>query len=148
MIRFGFPGNPEDLAEIGPTLPVQIGFDPQFRPEDPHTVILPERRYPALIDTGAHSSCIDSQLAEALGLPIIDRIRVGGVGGSTEVNAHLAQIYVPSLDHTIYGEFSGVHLALGGQPHQALLGRDFLRRFTFAYEGRNGTCVIVDESRR
>ena len=43
-----------------------------------------------------------------------------------KVTVHLAQIYVPSLDFTVYGRFSAVHLAAGGQAHQALIGRTFL----------------------
>ena len=55
---------------------------------------------------------------------------------------HLAQIYVPALDFTMYGVFAGVHLTAGGQPHYALMGRTFLQEFTLVYEGRTGTVTL------
>ena len=55
-----------------------------------------------------------------------------------EVNYHLAQIYVPSLNHTIYGSFAGVHLVAGGQPHTVLIGRNLLRDFRMKYDGLTG----------
>ena len=55
---------------------------------------------------------------------------------------HLAQVRIPSLGFTIYGAFAGVHLAAGGQPHKALIGRTFLRAFTMVYKGGTGTVTI------
>ena len=52
---------------------------------------------------------------------------------------HLAQIHVPDVNFTIYGEFAGVHLRAGGQPHDALIGRDFLQHFTMTYNGYSGS---------
>jgi hypothetical protein len=51
---------------------------------------------------------------------------------------------VPTLNVTIYGAFAGVHLAAGGQLHQALIGRTFLSSFSFTmvYEGATGTVTI------
>ena len=65
----------------------------------------------ALVDTGASESCIDSLLATELGLPVVDRRSVSGTHGAHPVNVHLAQVYVPTLDFTIFGTFAGVHLA-------------------------------------
>ena len=65
--------------------------------------------------------------------------------GPHEFNYHLAQIYVPDLDHTIYGQFAGVHLAAGGQPHVALIGRTFLRDYTMTYEGRTGQVTLSND---
>ena len=132
------------LTTHGPTVHVNIGFDEAFRPEaviqtPPQPGVTDIR---ALVDTGATTSCIDSVLATDLGLPIVDRQQFGGVGGEHEFNMHLAQIHVPVLDITIYGEFAGVHLAAGGQLHRALLGRTFLRRFVMVYEGHTGTVTI------
>lgn len=63
------------------------------------------------------------------------------------VNLYLAQIYVPDLGYTIYGKFTGVHLAAGGQEHSAVLGRSFLRRFKMTYDGQNGTVILEREDR-
>src|SRR5258706_7979829 len=88
------------LVAIGPTLFVQIGFDPTFDPlaipiGSPN---LPTNLLHALVDSGATESCIDSTIATALNLPIIDRRSVSGVHGAGEVNMHLAHIHIPALN--------------------------------------------------
>ena len=55
---------------------------------------------------------------------------------------HLAQIYVPALGWTVFGQFAGVHLIAGGQLHYALIGRTFLRNFTMVYEGKTGSVTL------
>ena len=109
-------------VQLGPTIPVCIGFDVNFRANSKNAPCLPEQIYPALIDTGATESCIDSDLAALLGLLIVDIVRMGGIDGSAEFNLHAAQVMIPSLKSFIYGRFAGVHLRAGGQPHQALPG--------------------------
>lgn len=135
----GFP-EPDSLVRFGPTLKVLIGFDPHFRPDSPPGLAANE--YHALVDTGASDSCIDSVVASALKLPVIDRINVAGAHGSGEVNVYLAQIKITALDCTIYGRFAGVHLHAGGQPHSALIGRTFLRHMTMEYNGKTGSVTI------
>jgi predicted aspartyl protease len=131
------------LQQNGPTIFVDIGFDATFQPT------LPVKRpvagitgISALVDTGAGESCIDSMLATQLNLPIVDRRHVSGCHGSQEVNMHLAQVYFPALNFTIWGAFAGVHLAAGGQIHRALIGRTFLRHYTMVYEGRTGNVTL------
>jgi predicted aspartyl protease len=136
----------ELLVAYGPTLGVDIGFDPGFKiPAAGQTGPIPVpgiTGIEALVDTGATESCIDSVLAAQLNLPIVDKRTVSGVHGSQEVNMHLAQVRIPALDITIYGSFAGVHLAAGGQPHKALIGRTFLHGLTMVYEGATGTVTI------
>lgn len=108
------------LVLYGPTIQVDIGFDPDFRPDPTKTLDPPKPGVTgqhALIDSGASDSCIDSLLAAQLKLPIVDRQRVSGVHGSGEVNIHLAQIAIPALGNLTYGRFAGVHLQAGGQVH-------------------------------
>jgi hypothetical protein len=134
------------LVTWGPTIFVNIGFDPNFNPEIPGLVPTPGiTDVQALVDTGAGESCIDSFLAAQLNLPIVDRVQIGGVGGVHVVNVHLAQVHVPALHFTVYGPFAGVHLAAGGQLHSVLIGRTFLQHFTMIYEGRTGTVTIHNE---
>lgn len=134
------------LAVYGPTLKVDIGFDPAFVPGIPGVIPVPGMTgIDALVDTGATECCIDSLLAAQLSLPIIDKRLVAGVHGCQEVNMHLAQIRAPSLDSTVYGVFAGVHLTAGGQVHRALMGRTFLQALTMIYEGRTGTVVLSSD---
>lgn len=131
------------LVSMGPTLLVDIGFDPLyvFVPGGPAPV--PGlSRLEALVDTGATECCIDSLTAAQLNLPVVDKRKIGGVGGAQEVNIHLAQVHVPSLAFTIFGQFAGVHLQAGGQVHKALLGRTFLKGCSMTYDGPRGMVLI------
>ena len=146
----GFGGSDDEsgqseLVYYGPILSVQIGFDAAFQPVPGTRPSLPEHLHVALVDTGATASCIDSRLAELLRLPVVDQERIAGAQGVSTANVHLAHIYVPALRFTIQGTFSGVHLAAGGQPYQALLGRTFLQYFTMTYEGRTGAVTISND---
>ena len=141
-IDCGFPSQDQLLVRFGPTLAVRIGFDDQFRPGGSGDPKLPETEYHALVDTGASHSCIDSGLAASLKLPIVDRIGLAGALGGGKVNLHLAQIYIPSLETTVYGGFAGVHLHSGGQPHSALIGRMFLQSWSMSYNGRTGSVIL------
>jgi hypothetical protein len=152
--KCGFDSGPSGsgrdlLVALGPTLLVDIGFDPNFRPA-PGSLLVPTpvpgiTGINALVDTGAVESCIDSLLAAQLSLPIINRRHISGVHGKREVNVHLAQVRVPTLGHIVYGEFCAVDLAAGGQHHRALLGRTFLQTFTMTYEGRSGTVTLSSD---
>jgi predicted aspartyl protease len=133
------------LTLFGPTLLVDIGLDQAYinnpSPAGPHLAM---QGIHALVDTGASSSCIDSQLALALNLPIVDQVVVAGISGKSVVNLHLAQIYVPELDFVEFDAFAAVELSAGGQPHGALIGRSFLRHFKMLYDGGTGQVIIGD----
>ena len=131
------------LVAFGPTLVVNIGFDPNYNPTAPTGPPIPGiTGLHALVDTGATESCIDTILAAQLNLSIVDRRLISGVHGSKEANVYLAQVYVPSLNFTIYGAFAGVDLQAGGQAHSALIGRTFLRRFKMVYDGSTGLVTL------
>jgi predicted aspartyl protease len=130
------------LTSYGPTPPVDIGFDANFKANQVPAPIAGIKGVDALVDTGAAESCIDSLLASQLNLPIVDRRPIAGALGQGEANMHLAQVHIPSLKRTIYGVFAGVHLQAGGQMHKALIGRTFLRHCTMSYDGQAGTVSI------
>ena len=129
----GFPAVPGQdptlaLGLIGPTLYVDIGFDPAYKPssdsdEPPVSGI---KQVWALVDTGAQECCIDAQLATSLGLPVVDQKQVSGSAGAHPVSIYLAQIHVPALQFTIWGQFAGLHLAAGGQRHPLIRHLHFL----------------------
>lgn len=139
----------ELLIELGPTLHVDIGFDVDYRVDAPDIAAkLPMKGAAGLIDTGAGISCIDAGLAMSLHLPVIERIELSGVGGRAETNMYLAQIHVPELRFTLYGQFAGAALAAGGQRHDVLIGRDFLRYFRLTYDGPSGGVTLLDPEAR
>jgi predicted aspartyl protease len=140
----GVPG--VDALEFhGPTLYVDIGFDPAYVIGPASTGTKPQlaaTQLWALVDTGAGECCIDTDLAKKLALPVVDRRKIAGAGGLKEVDVYMAHIHVPSLQFTMYGVFAGVDLQAGGQRHFALIGRTFLRHFTMVYEGTTGTVSL------
>lgn len=138
----GFPAE-ELLSFWGPQILVDIGFDPHFSVEQGMAPVPGKKQLPALVDTGAGESCIDSLLAAQLNLPVVDRRMIAGAHGAKEVNMHLAQVHIPTLKYTIYGEFAAVDLRIGGQSIDALLGRTFLRNFKMIYDGTTGDVEIV-----
>jgi predicted aspartyl protease len=142
------PGSgPNFLVSMGPTIFVDIGFDPTFDPAQLKTKLAVPgiKGIEALVDTGATESCIDNLLAAQLNLPVVDRRMVAGISGGHMTNVYLAQIHVPTLAFTVYGAFAGADLKAGGQVHSALIGRTFLRAFTMVYEGRTGTVTISND---
>jgi len=126
------------LINLGPTVKVDIGFDPNWKLHGGSVPIPAIKDIDALVDTGATVSCIDDSLAVQLKLPFHDEQPMAGVGGQHMAKMYIAQIHVPLLKFTIYGTFAGVHLAAGGQIHRALIGRTFLTRFKMVYEGATG----------
>ena len=133
------------LRTFGPTIAVRIGLDPNYVLGSDVPLDLPEREDRALVDTGAAVSCMDSNLAAALHLPVVDRQVHSAAGGRFEVNIHAAQIPLPELDWALDGRFAGVHLELGGQPYHALMGRDFLGDYRMIYDGETGRVTLSRE---
>ncbi len=149
-VSCGFSDQPgrtgqQALASEGPTVLVEIGFDPNFRIGSRGRPDIPDDLLPALVDTGAADSCIDADLADELGLAVAEQGQIAGVGGLSVADIYVAQIYVPVLDVPIYGRFAGARLRAGGQPYYALIGRDFLQNYTLVYQGRTGYVTLSDD---
>ena len=96
----------------------------------------------ALVDTGAIVCFIDEAVARTLGLLLVDRQTICGVGGLHEANVYLARVDVPALNFSLTGQFSGVDLIAGGQRHGVLLGRNLLSHFVMNYDGPSGRVTI------
>ena len=140
-VECGFADFPADLVRHGPTLQVRIGFDHSYLPGDPVPTV-PAFRHSALVDTGAHETSIDADLALALDLPVAGRQRVAGVHGSREVTMYHAQIYILSLHWVVAGHFAAVQLASEGMPFHALIGRYVLRHARLTYDGPRGSVTL------
>lgn len=162
IIECGFPaglslpGSPNSLSAQaalvwrGPTIQVDIGFDPAMfgtaLPPVPGgsapPLAIPAVQVPALLDTGATESSIDETLAQQLQLPLIDKANSAGIGGIITLNIYLANIIIPGLA-VQYGRFTGVHLHAGGQHHRALIGRSLLKDALLVYDGRSGSVKLA-----
>ena len=100
---------------------MDIGFDPVWSPgkTQPEPGITGSH---GLVDTGAAISCLDNLLAAELSLPVIDERPVSGADGKFKTNIYLAQVHIPGMGITLYGDFAGVNLKEGGQVHSAPIG--------------------------
>ena len=100
----------------------------------------------ALVDTGAAISSIDEELANVLNLPYTGSIRIGGVSGAEVRDLRLVQVYLPAFEKVCYEALAAVKLTEGGQRHEVLLGREFLKGYRMIYDGRSGVVVFEDQS--
>jgi predicted aspartyl protease len=139
----GLPPAGDRLVTWGPTLIVDIGFDPNYTSASKARPVPGVTGLHALVDTGATESCIDTLLAANLKLPVVDRRSVSGIHGAKEVDMYLAQVHIVTLRYTIHGAFAGVDLRAGGQLHSALIGRTFLRQFRMVYDGTTGDVELT-----
>jgi hypothetical protein len=125
------------LVQYGPTLFATVSQPGQAGVGSKSKVV------PFLIDSGASHSCIDYELARDLDLPVIDRIPMCGITGSQDHDVVLCQITIPDVSHVMTGRFACVHLTAGGQAHQALFGRDFLKHVVMIYDGEQAKVTVL-----
>jgi len=93
-----------------------------------------------LVDTGADCTVIPARLSKSLGLPIIDEIRVIGVGGKPiAAPVHAARVRLGALD-----ALARV-VAMGDE---ALLGRDLLNRLLLRIDGPAGVVEATLSAKR
>lgn len=133
----------QQLRRFGPTVHVEVGYDEVFDYKSPFGVgrkppFSVGCNVPALIDTGAVISCIDEQLAQDVGLALVDQQKIAGVDGEVMLNVYLAHIYFSGLGQLRWGRFTGARLSKGAHPQQVLLGRDFLQGTIMIYDGQTG----------
>ena len=133
-------GRPDHTALIGfgPSLEVVVSpfVDPPKPPTEGNTTH-------ALVDTGATQSCIDIQIADSLGLPVVDFVMMAGAAGAVRHPLYAARVAIPALEIFQFGAFAGVDLAAGGQPHRVLLGRTFLQGTVMIYDGVRAQVTIA-----
>lgn len=128
------------LFQFGPTAQVTVGH---FAPDSDAPAQAPTKTVLALIDTGACQSCIDTDLAKELQLPVIDTQKIAGASGASDHDVFLAHIGISALEFVQYGRFTGVNLKAGGQQHEVLLGRTFLQNCILIYDGLRGQVTIA-----
>lgn len=134
--------DPAALTAHGPSIFVDLEFDDGGRSARLASDAV------AMIDTGASVNCIDEGFAASLGLPAIDRRRMGGTGGLHASTVYLCALHVKSLDLRFYEPLHGVRLVDSGLEHRILLGRPFLRHFVLVYDGIGGVVTLADRASR
>jgi len=93
----------------------------------------------ALIDTGASTTCIDDTLAQSLGFPVIDVVKMRSASHVTMVGVYPIQMGIIGLGK-VYVPAMGANL----KPSKiiALIGRDYLQHCTLNYSGISGEFTL------
>lgn len=107
-----------------------------------------------MVDTGAQRTCVNDAVIAGFGLAPIRFDPIVGVSGKPENMPVYRMDIVLTMenDHGDVAHFAfrsdivGTPSAPGAQQHQGLIGRDFLARFRFQYDGPSATFSIVDPS--
>lgn len=95
----------------------------------------------ALIDTGASSTCISQNIADALTLIPFDSQKVHTAGGATEQLLYDVGVVLPISQPNILS-VQAPCADLKDQPYQVLLGRDVLSRCTLFYNGMDNSFAL------
>jgi predicted aspartyl protease len=91
----------------------------------------------ALVDTGAFATCIDEQVANDLGLPVVDVVNVATASqGSVQANVYPIRIEILGASDVISVELlRALGAPLAAQGLLLLIGRDVLQHCTLFYNG-------------
>ncbi len=96
----------------------------------------------ALIDTGASSTCIDSDIAQQMQLPVVNVVNVASAShASSQQNVYPIQIEVVGLPISIETP-NAIGAALKAQGLIALIGRDVLQHCILFYNGITGSFTL------
>ncbi len=134
---------PELLAQLGPTLRVDVGA--KNRARNGGAPDLQFKGVKALVDTGAGVHAIDDTFAAEIGLQRSDEGTLSGAMGDAPVNIYTARVYIPGFELLLFERFYGVKLHEGNQWHRVVLGRPLLRNYVLSYDGRTGQVLLQDE---
>ncbi len=95
------------LVHVGPTLHVDIGFDPEYAPGKN---IIPAASIPVFWSSSTpvrpKATSTSRQLRPWI-FRFVEQRSYGAATGLHPANMYLAQIRVPALNYTVWGEFTG-----------------------------------------
>ena len=139
--------SPDILAKSGPIVDVEISIPKAlltFLQQNNKNIPAPVKGQ-ALVDTGAAISCVDDQVAVALGIKPNGTVNGHGRSGASVRNLYSTQITIEAGLQQKWNfestRIMGVNISKQGLI--ALIGRDFLRNGMMVYSGFSG---IVDLS--
>ena len=144
--------SPRGLMELGAYFPVEVHAPPQIADvltKQGATVPTPVSGV-GLIDTGATFTCIEETiLSSNLQLNPIGVVNVGTADGQRQRNVYRGRVVFPTKGWTMdLGRVVGVDLSgqfvreLQPKPIIALIGRNFLERCVFIYNGLMGSWTL------
>lgn len=128
------------LVELdGHTIPARI-YRPSLGPLDEGQAAY--READALIDTGASHVFIDNGIAGELNLPERNKKNISTVRGDVGGIGYSGRLLVRDLLFDEHIELVAMKGAEKRMNYQIVLGRAFLERFFFEYDGPNGQLVF------
>jgi len=137
--------SPAQLANNGPRVRVEICLPEVFERQ----LVLLGQQVPspvtgeALIDSGAATTCVDTDIARALRLPIIG-VRKIASASHPEALANMYPVRLRVVDAPmVINAPQCVGAPLKAQGIAALLGRDVLQHCFFAYRGPAGLYTLT-----
>ena len=143
--------SPTGLKLLGAYLPVEIHVPPEIAEvlTDKGEAVPAPQSGVGLIDTGATGTCVEESILIQLGLNPIRKTMTGTANGPVERDVYPARINFPTKGWTF--DLSTIGVDLTGQfvqetppkPIIVLLGRDFLERGVFIYNGSAGHWTVT-----
>lgn len=101
--------------------------------------------FPALLDTGAQTTCITKNVAEKVGLDPIGKVPVQGVSGVADHNNYLFLLgfvfgnpkkkQASGTAHIVETPIQGAELAIEGGKFEVLLGMDVISMGSLSVQG-------------
>lgn len=91
--------------------------------------------YPALVDTGAESTTISTELAAQIGCSPTSKATMHGFGGTQEVQSADIHIVIPSQNIVFSCRAAISPLGLAGHTFAVVLGRSFLQHCRLEVDG-------------
>lgn len=145
MLIFNGPPTAQQLHQLGAIIQLQVDAPAPVRQAltAAGDVVPPTQLIPAVIDTGATVSGIDTAVLQVLGLQPTGTVNIGGIAGPNAHGLYTVDVHIPvgpqrlSLVNRVV---IGVQLA---PPYKALLGRDLLAMMMLVYSGPAGTWTLA-----
>lgn len=144
---------PTALTQLGAFLSIEIHVPPQIAQvlTDQGEPVPPPVPGLALIDTGATMTCVHRRVLDQLGLKPIGTVNSGTASGVVQQEIYPGRIVFPThgwtldLQAVVAVDLSGQTIALepDPQPIIALLGRNFLQRGVFIWNGTGGCWTLT-----
>lgn len=123
---------PKIAIEIGVPAALAASFSRRGLP------VPPARRGFALVDTGASITAVDEDVVASLGIQPIGQMKLSTPSQSMPAWLYAVRPSFPEVQMPPLEVLDVVGCTLAPQGFIALLGRNFLRKFVFVYDGPTG----------
>lgn len=137
-----------DLAGAGPSLQIAIGPSRELigALTPLGESLSPPLSVAALIDTGAHTTVINPDTVQRLGIRPVGKASIITPSTTAPLPCDRFHINLYFPEGYVIENVFAIEAPMGGVPYQCLIGRDILRRGTFLYSGVANQFTLTFES--